>query len=66
MLCNITGISFPIADTVALRLGIEEYSPYRVNHGIIHILNTITDGNLYVNLSKTDELVRLMTSRSTS
>lgn len=61
MLCNITGISFPIADTVALRLGIEEYSPYRVNHGIIHILNTITDGNLYVNLSNTDELVRLMT-----
>jgi len=60
ILNDVTGISFTIADAVALRLGIDEYDPYRVNHGLIHILNTSSDGNLYVNLSNTNELVRLM------
>lgn len=62
ILHTIPGISFPMADTIALRLGINPTSPFRVNHGLTHILETESSGNLYINLTDTNALLRLMTS----
>lgn len=59
ILHSIPGISFPVADAVALRLGIEPTSAFRVNHGLVHLLETQNDNNLYVNLSNDDELNKL-------
>ena len=60
MLIDIPGITFSIADTIALRFGTNPTEPYRINHGLVHVLQTKSDGNLFVNLSNTDELKRLM------
>lgn len=53
-LCDVPSIGFKQADTIALRLGIPAADPFRVNHGIVHILKNM-DGHLYVNLSNDEE-----------
>lgn len=58
-LTDITGISFQMADTIALKLGIQPLEPFRVNHGLVHILKTDTSGNLFINLTNTEELQKL-------
>lgn len=62
ILHDIPGISFPMADTIALRLGIDPVSPFRVNHGLMHVLETESSGNLYINLSDDNEINTLCIS----
>lgn len=62
VLHDIPGISFPMADAIALRLGIDPTSAFRVNHGLMHILDTDSSGNLYINLSNDKEINMLCTS----
>lgn len=59
ILHSIPGISFQMADAVALRLGIDPASPFRINHALVHVLESQNDNNLYVNLSNFDELKKL-------
>ena len=56
---SIPGISFPAIDTIALRLGTDPFAPYRVNHGLIYLLENDASGNLFINLSNNQELQHL-------
>ena len=49
-LADIPGISFQIADAIGQRLNIDPRSPFRVNHGIVHLLETSYADNLFINL----------------
>ena len=49
---------FALADKIALRLGFEPLCAYRVNHGIVHQLSTMT-GDMYVNLSDENQFKTL-------
>lgn len=60
MLVDIPGITFPTADAIALRLGFDPLSPFRVNHGLIHTLKSHIGNNLYVNLYDNKEFLTLM------
>lgn len=53
-LCDVPSITFKQADAIALRLGFPPTSPFRVNHGLYHVLSNIS-GHSYVNLSNDDE-----------
>lgn len=59
ILHTVPGISFPVADTIALRLGIHPLEAFRVNHGLIYILETESNGHLFINLSDTNALQKL-------
>ena len=59
VLCKIPGITFKTADEVALRLGENPLSPYRVNHGLVYVLETALTNDLYVNLTDTNQLYKL-------
>ena len=53
-LADIPGISFQIADAIGQRLNIDPRSPFRVNHGIVHLLETSYADNLFINLDDVD------------
>lgn len=57
-LCDIPGIRFATADAIALRLGFDPISPFRVNHGITEFLKTM-NGHSFVNLSNDAEFKTL-------
>lgn len=61
-LCEeVPGIGFAKADAVALRLGFDNLSPFRVNHGIVHVLRTAVGicEHSYVNLSDNTQFAKL-------
>lgn len=62
VLNEVTGISFPTIDTIAIRLGINPLSPIRVNHGLVNMLKNDSSGNLFINLSNDAELNHLCVS----
>lgn len=59
VLCNVPGIAFPTADAIALRLGVDALSPYRVNHGLVYHMENKMSGDLYINLSDDKEITNL-------
>lgn len=56
---EIPGITFETADAIALKIGTDPTSPYRINHGIVHMLESDMSNNLYINLSNQEELQKL-------
>lgn len=50
-LVDIPGVSFRVADATALRLGVHPLEPYRVNHGLVYVLQNRSGNDTYVNLS---------------
>jgi len=49
-LTDIPGVSFQIADAIAQRQGIDPMSPFRVNHGVVHLLKTLYANDLFVDM----------------
>ena len=58
-LIDIPGMTFPKADKIALRAGIGPFEPYRVNHGLVHLMETEYTNHLFINLSDTKQLQEL-------
>ena len=56
VLQEIRGITFPVIDTIAVRLGIDPASDIRIKKGIIYYIKNMGGGNLYLNLSSEREL----------
>lgn len=63
VLTRIPTIGFKRADDIALRLGFDPISPFRVNHGIVYLLKTCSGlcEHCYLNLSDDDTLRKLYT-----
>lgn len=59
-LLSVPGISFQTADTIALRLGEHPLSPYRVNHGIVYVIKTMYQNDMYIDLNDSEQLYRFM------
>lgn len=58
---EISGVSFGKADTVALSLGFDPLHPYRVNHGLTHVLDTCFGNDTFVDIADPEQLNRLTT-----
>ncbi|NTW71728.1 MAG: ATP-dependent RecD-like DNA helicase [Eubacteriaceae bacterium] len=49
MIHDVPGIGFKIADEIAMSIGMEEYSPFRIMAGIKHMLQSCyNEGNMYM------------------
>ena len=59
-LTHVPGISFPIADAIALRSGWAAASPYRVNHGLVYTLMTSGSGDMFTDIKNDSQLFALM------
>lgn len=51
LLSTVPGVSFRVADAAALRMGVHPLEPYRVNHGLVYVLQNRSGNGTYVNLS---------------
>lgn len=58
-LVNVPGISFKMADTIALRFGTDLFSTKRLGRALEYILSTDSSGDLYINLSDDKEYAKL-------
>ena len=54
-LSDVPGVTFRVADAVALRMGVNPLEPYRVNHGLVYLLQNAQGNGTYVNLSDRKE-----------
>lgn len=58
---KVPGLSFSIVDQIALRiLSGDAFCPYRVNHGLVHLLQTKTTNDLYIDLNDPKQLGALL------
>lgn len=65
ILLDVPGISFTTTDAIAIRLGIDPFSPERIGYGVNYILTNKNEGHMYVNLSNPQELNRLYSDTET-
>ena len=56
---DVPGVTFPIMDAIALRVGISPTSEFRVNHALTDLLKHNATGNVFVNLNNFNEFSQL-------
>ena len=64
-LTDIPGISFQIADAIGQRLNTDPRSPFRINHGLVHVLKTNYADELFVNLDDVSAYTGLIANLQT-